>query len=165
MAYKQSHSENDRGNINKQVSLSQYCSFSLPQAQELVDEAENPSAKLALKQYLEYENWEEVPVTAKLKFFNPWFFVNTVGNIFQIFSSLIVILTYFGPSTLQSFYVANAALGFSAFFTWFQFLQYLKFWKDVTLITTTIYESASNLKVFFGIAFPTFVGMGILGNL
>jgi len=149
MAYKQSQNESDRGTINQQ-------------AQELVDEAENPSAKQALKKYLEYENWEEVPVTAKLKFFNPWFFVNTVGNIFQIISSLIIVLTFFVPITSQNFYVANVTLGFSAFFTWVQFLQYLKFWKDVTLITTTMYESASNLKVFFGISFPTFIGMGIL---
>jgi len=90
--------------------------------------------------------------------------VNIVGNIFQIISSIIVIVTFFSPISSESFYVANISLGFSSFLSWFQLLQYLKFWKDITLITTTIYESGSNLIVFLGIFFPLFFGMGLFGN-
>jgi len=150
MNYKKYHLEKDKGIFNEQ-------------AQKFVDEAENPNAEENLKKYLQYESWEAIPISVKLKFYNPWFFLNIIGNIFQIISSAIVIVTFFSPISAESFYIAGPSLGFSAFFSWFQLLQYLKFWREITLITDTIYESASNLKVYFGIFLPLFFGFGLFG--
>ena len=127
------------------------------------EEVESPQARQRLKTYLKYNSWEDIPIRAKLKLLSPWFFFNTLGNIFQLISSISIILTYYLPGSPQSFYNANITLGFSVFFSWAVILQYLTYWKDVTLITTTLSKTGSNSIVYFGIVFPIFIGCCILG--
>ena len=99
-----------------------------------------------------------------MKFFSPWLFFNMVGNILQMLSSLFIIVMFFAPINADSFFIANGVLGFSAFFAWTQMLQYLKHWKDITLITTTLTSSGPASKVYFGIVIPLFIGFSVLGT-
>lgn len=79
-------------------------------------------------------------------------------------SSLIVIIIFFAPVDADSFFIAGGVLGFSAFFSWTQLLQYLKYWKDIILVTTTLTASGPAAKTYFGIVIPLFFGFSVLGT-
>lgn len=117
-----------------------------------------------MEHYFRYQSWEDIPFTAKLGLFDGWFLFNAGGNLFQMTSSALLVLSYVAPVTAQGFYIAQVVLGLSVFFSWMQLSQYLGFWKELILITTTLRRVATPLLVFFAIGVPIFLGLAILGN-
>jgi len=143
-------------NLDKEISKIDF------HKQELADAAgENFEEKI--EDYFIYQSWEDVPFSAKMSFFSGWFIFNAIGNVFQLTSSLLLVVSFFSPITAQGFYIAQVVLGFSAFFSWAQLLQYLGYWKDVVVVTTTLQKSANTLTVYFSIAIPVFIGVSMLG--
>lgn len=117
-----------------------------------------------MEHYFRYQSWEDIPFAAKLGLFDGWFLFNALGNLFQVTSSMLLILSYFAPVTAQGFYIAQFVLGFSVFCSWMQLAQYMGFWNDLILITTTLRRVATPLIVFFAISIPIFLGLAILGK-
>jgi Polycystin cation channel len=109
-----------------------------------------------------YNNWREVPFKNKLRFFNGWYIWNTITNIFQMISCIILLLIGRLRITEDNIEFVNIVLGFAVFMTWIQIIQYLEFWKSIILMTTTL--QATSIKVFFSMYVPIFIGFTILGN-
>mmetsp|Transcript_22059 Transcript_22059/g.18909 ORF Transcript_22059/g.18909 Transcript_22059/m.18909 type:complete len:126 (+) Transcript_22059:545-922(+) len=72
----------------------------------------------SLQTYFRYKSWDDLPFTAKLKFFNGWFIWNTLGCSFAVISSFIVFITYLIPARSLGLYVGEVPLGLSVFFFW-----------------------------------------------
>jgi Polycystin cation channel. len=117
-----------------------------------------------LSAFFKYATWEDVPLMKKIKLINGWRVWNTIGSFLQIFSSLIVAITYLADSDAQDIYVSRVLLGFSVFMTWVQLFEYLEFWDGLTLITTTFQKASADVKVYGSLAIIIIIGCGVLSN-
>ena len=66
-------------------------------------------------------DWENLTFTEKVKFVNPWVFITFIGNLFQIFGSIMFFLVEFIP--MRYF---DIMAGFGSFCAWLNILRYLQ---------------------------------------
>lgn len=101
--------------------------------------------------------WESLRISEKLKFFNFWIIIITVGNLFQIFSGIILIIN---QSTLLK--VNEVLVGFGCFFAWIGVIRFLNHTSHSYTIVNTLSRSVGTIGCYIIGIVPIFMGYAFL---
>ena len=107
--------------------------------------------------------WEDLPIAKKLKFFNMWFIIKTLGNLFQIFGAGRIIIVCYNGDLTESIYYGTGVVGLGCAFAWLQLLHFLEYYQNITLISSTLVKAAGNIFKVFSMITPLFIGFVFLG--
>ena len=98
------------------------------------------------------------PISKKIMKFNKWAIISLIGNIIQIFASLISIFDFnhvmIGTEIL---------IGFGCFFAYLYIGRYFEFFEKYSAVYITIKKSLPNVARYFIGAAPLFIGFMLFG--
>ena len=98
------------------------------------------------------------PISKKIMKFNKWAIVSLIGNIIQIFASLISIFDF------NHIMVGTEILiGFGCFFAYLYIGRYFEFFEKYSAVYITIKKSLPNVARYFIGAAPLFIGFMLFG--
>ncbi|OMJ67754.1 hypothetical protein SteCoe_35005 [Stentor coeruleus] len=101
--------------------------------------------------------WESLRISEKLKFFNFWVIIVTIGNLFQIFGGIISIIS---QSTLLK--INETLVGFGCFFAWIGVIRFLNHTSHSYTIVNTMIRSAGTIGFYIIGIVPIFMGYAFL---
>lgn len=169
-----SSSSSATSTVKKSSKVSHYISpfydFSPPRHEEVhkntenggdEDETEGLNIDVLLK---ENKTWEEVGFLNKMRLFNLWMVLSLVGSIVQLIGCVIALLDTYITTDLGIFAYKESIIGFGSMFAWIIMLNYLKYNKNVNLMTATLQKSSTNIFMFLLGVMPFFFGFVFLGQ-
>ena len=107
--------------------------------------------------------WHQLSFREKLLFFDFWYFVGILGNMVQIWASILVFAQEIGSNDYHGTYFIGILIGFSCFLAWFHLIRYLEFNRSIFTISNILKRSLPQM-LFFIIGFiPIFMAYVFLG--
>ena len=107
--------------------------------------------------------WHQLSFREKLLFFDFWYFVGILGNMVQIWASVLVFAQEIGSNDYHGTYFIGILIGFSCFLAWFHLIRYLEFNRSIFTISNILKRSLPQM-LFFIIGFiPIFMAYVFLG--
>lgn len=109
--------------------------------------------------------WHQLSFREKLLFFDFWYFVGILGNMVQIWASILVLAQEIGSESndYHGTYFIGILIGFSCFLAWFHLIRYLEFNRSIFTISNILKRSLPQM-LFFIIGFiPIFMAYVFLG--
>jgi len=110
-------------------------------------------------------NWENMSFMQKIKFFDTFFYINMVGNVFQIFGSIVAIYQNFVQAESNALVnLKEATIGFGCTCCWIYLIKFFTYDKQFAETTRLLKNStAETMKFFIGIL-PVFMAFAFLGR-
>ena len=102
--------------------------------------------------------WENLGISEKLKFFNFWIIFMVLGNLCQIFGS---ILSFIDQDSGLAVY--EAVVGFGCFFAWIGIVRFLNHTSHSYTVVNTMGRSAETIGMYIVGIVPIFMGYALLG--
>lgn len=97
--------------------------------------------------------WESLRISEKLRFFNFWIIIVTIGNLCQIFSGILFIIDQ--DAILK---VHEILVGFGCFFAWISIVQFLNHTSHAYTVVNAIERSSETIALYIVGIVPTFMG-------
>ena len=101
----------------------------------------------------------------KIQFFDTFFYINMIGNVFQIFGSVVAIYQNFvqaDSNTLMS--VKEASIGFGCTSCWIYLIKFFTYDKKFAETTRLLKNSTMETLKFFVGVLPVFLAFAFLGR-
>lgn len=106
--------------------------------------------------------WKSLPFSEKMKFFNIWFFVTSIGNICNIIGPCLGILCAFGGfNNISSYTILFTALG--CMMAWINMVQYFEHSSSYYILILTLRQGTPRVIRFLVGVLPVFLGYAIFG--
>lgn len=108
--------------------------------------------------------WDKLSFREKLFFFDLWFVFCMIGNLIQIWGSILSLANELSTSNKNKQQITSEILiGFSCWFSWLNLLRYLEYHKNIHLLTNVMRNSGPQIIRFLVGIVPIFMGYVVLG--
>ena len=106
--------------------------------------------------------WQEITFTQKIKFFNISTFLSIIGNLLQIFGTIICLLNIFTNIKSQSLEHKVPILGFGSVFAWVVLLNLFSHSETFNLMNMVLFRASNSVFYFIIGCLPLFMGFSFL---
>ena len=110
-------------------------------------------------------DWDELPLTVKLRLFKFWYSFSFLGNFVQILGSSIILIGELQFVMIEYVNIEFFLVGLSCAIAWLQMLGYIEYNNSITLITSTLSKSFILILIFYGLYVPMLMAFAYLGML
>ena len=108
--------------------------------------------------------WDQLSFREKLFFFDLWFVFCMIGNLIQVWGSILSLANELSLSNKDRQEITSEILiGFSCWFAWLNLLRYLEYHKNIHLLTNVMRNSGPQIIRFLVGIVPIFMGYVVLG--
>lgn len=128
-----------------------------------VSEKQEKSSKTIADLLQKDKPWYKLTFKEKMLFFDFWFLWGVIGNVIQIWGSLLHIIDELAAETFNRPSENEILVGFGCFFAWFNMMKYLEYNKSIFNISNILTKSLPDMFSFMIGIIPLFLGFTFLG--
>ena len=128
-----------------------------------VSEKQEKSSKTIEDLLQKDKPWYKLTFKEKMLFFDFWFVWGVIGNVVQIWGSLLHIMDELAAETFNRSSENEILVGFGCFFAWFNMMKYLEYNKSIFNISNLLTKSLPDMFSFMIGIIPLFLGFTFLG--